>query len=189
VVSCGWRTAGAGLTHIEDRVTEEIGMALMRWNPMMLWRPTQEPWRPFTGIASLRTEMDRLFNTYFENMLASGASESLRYPRVDLQEHDQAFVLVADLPGMKQDDIQITVEDHVLTLQGTREEEQKAQNGQNGSAHYTERSYGTFCRRFTLGAAVDADTITATYKDGVLAVQMPKTAAAQPKRITVQSAA
>ena len=149
---------------------------------MMLWRPTQDPWSPFTG-------MDRLFHTYFGNMLSSGAAESLGYPRVDLQEHDQAFVLVADLPGMKQDDINITVEDHVLTLQGKREEEHKAQNGQNGSAHYTERSYGTFCRRFTLGAAVDADKITATYKDGVLAVQIPKTAAAQPKRITVQSAA
>ena len=164
-------------------------MALMRWNPMMLWRPTQEPWSPFPGIGSLRTEMDRLFNTYFENMLASGASESVKYPRVDLQEHDQAFVLVADLPGMKQEDINVTVEDHVLTLQGTREEEQKAQHGQNGSAQYTERSSGTFCRRFTLGAAVDAEKITATYKDGVFEVQMPKTAAAQPKHITVQSAA
>ena len=164
-------------------------MALMRWNPMMLWRPTQEPWSPFTGIASLRTEMDRLFNTYFENMLSSAASESLWNPRVNFQEHDQEFVLVADLPGMKQDNINVTVDDHVLTLQGKREEEHKAQNGQNGSAHYTERSYGTFCRRFTLGAAVDADTITATYKDGVLEVHIPKTAAAQPKRITVQSAA
>jgi hypothetical protein len=55
-------------------------MALMRWNPMMLWRPTQDPWSPFTGIASLRTEMDRLFNTYFGNMLSSGAAESLGYP-------------------------------------------------------------------------------------------------------------
>ena len=164
-------------------------MALMRWNPIMLWRPTQDPWSPLPGRASLRTEMDRLFNTYFGNMLSSGAAESLGFPRVDLQEHDEEFVLVADLPGMKQEDIHITVEDHVLTLQGTREEEQKAQNGQNGSAQYTERSYGTFCRRFTLGAAVDADKITATYKDGVLEVQIPKTAAAQPKRITVQSAA
>jgi HSP20 family protein len=164
-------------------------MALVRWNPMMLWRPTQEPWSPFTGIAALRTEMDRLCNTYVGTMLSSGASESLGYPRVNLQEHDQAFVLVADLPGMKQDEINVTVEDNVLTLQGKREVEHEAQNGQNGYAHYTERSYGTFCRRWTLGAAVDADTITATYKDGVLEVHLPKTAAAQPKRIPVQSAA
>jgi len=157
-------------------------MALVRWNPMMLWRPIQDPWSPFTG-------MDRLFNTYFGNMLSSGASESLGYPRVDLQEHDQEFVLVADLPGMKQEDIHITVEDTVLTLQGTREVEHTAENGQNGSAQYSERAYGSFCRRFTLGAAVDADKITATYTSGVLEVHIAKTPAAQPKRITVQSAA
>ena len=157
-------------------------MALMRWNPMMLWGPTQAPWSPFTG-------MDRLFHTYFGNMLSSDAAESLGYPRVDLQEHDQAFVLVADLPGMKQDDINVTVEDHVLTLQGTREVEHEAQNGQNGHAQYRERAYGSFYRRFMLGTAVDADTITATYTAGVLEVHIPKTPAAQPKHIPVQSAA
>src|SRR5262249_41282550 len=103
-------------------------MALVRWNPMMLWRPTQDPWSPFPGRASLRTEMDRLFHTYFGNMLSSGAAESSGYPQVDLQAHDQAFVLVADLPGMKQDDINVTVEDHVLTLQGTREIQHQAPN-------------------------------------------------------------
>ena len=164
-------------------------MALVRWNPMMLWRPAQDPWSPYTGIASLRTEMDRLFNMYFGNMLSSGAAESLGYPRVDLQEHDQEFVLVAALPGMKQEDIHVTVEDHVLTLQGTREVEHEAQNGQNGHAQYRERAYGSFYRRFMLGTAVDADTITATYTAGVLEVHIPKTPAAQPKHIPVQSAA
>jgi HSP20 family protein len=90
---------------------------------------------------------------------------------------------------MKQDDINITVENNILTLQGKRVVEHEAQNGQNGFAHYSERAYGTFCRRFTLGAEVDADKITATYANGVLEVHIPKTAAAQPKRITVQSAA
>jgi HSP20 family protein len=98
-------------------------------------------------------------------------------------------LLVADLPGMKQEDINVTVEDNVLTLQGTREVEHEAQNGQNGYAQYRERAYGSFCRRFTLGTAVDADQITATYTAGVLQVHIPKTLAAQPKRITVQSAA
>ena len=65
----------------------------------------------------------------------------------------------------------------------------EGQNGQSGSVHYSERAFGAFCRRFTLGTAVDADKITATYKAGVLEVHIPKTAAAQPKRIAVQSAA
>jgi HSP20 family protein len=168
---------------------EETVMALVRWNPMMPWNPTQDPWRPFSGLESLRANVDHLFNTFFGTMQSANASESRWYPRVDLREQDQEFVLVADLPGMKQEDFQITVENNVLTLQGKRVVEHEAQNGQHGYAHYSERAYGTFSRRFMLGAAVDADTITATYTNGVLEVHIPKTAAAQPKRIAVQSAA
>jgi HSP20 family protein len=133
--------------------------------------------------------MDRLLTSFFGGTPSAGANESLWYPRVDLQEHDQEFVVMADLPGMQQDDINITVENNILTLQGKRTFEHEGENGQNGYAHYRERAYGIFCRRFTLGAAVDADKITATYKAGVLEVHIPKTAAAQPKRIAVQSAA
>jgi len=133
--------------------------------------------------------MDHLFNAFLGSMPSSGVQESLWYPRVDLQEHDQEFVLVADLPGMQQEDIQITVENNILTLQGKRMVEHRAENEQNGYAHYSERAFGTFCRRFTLGAAVDADQITATYKAGVLEVHIPKTAAAQPKRIAVRASA
>ena len=162
-------------------------MALVRSNPMMPWSPSQESWSPFTGIESLRAGIDQLFNSFFRSMQPSGTVESLWYPRVDLREHDQEFVLVADLPGMQQEDINITVENNVLTLQGKRVVEHEAENGQRGVAHYNERAYGTFCRRFMLGAAVDADKISATYKAGVLEVHIPKTAAAQPKRIAVQA--
>ena len=75
-----------------------------------------------------------------------------------------------------------------MTLQGKRTAEYGAQNGHTGYRSY-ERPAGTFCRRFTLGAAVEADKISARYKAGVLKVHIPKTAAAQPKRIAVQSAA
>jgi HSP20 family protein len=164
-------------------------MDLVRWNPTMPWRPSQDPWSPFEGFESLRAGIDQLFNSLLGTMPSSGAQESLWYPRVDLREHDQEFVLVADLPGMQQEDIHITVENNILTLQGKRTAEHESQNGQNGYAQYRERVFGTFCRRFTLGAAVDADHITATYKAGVLEVHIPKIAAAQPKRITVQAAA
>ena len=60
-------------------------MALVRWNPVMPWRPSQEPWSPFTGMASLRSEMDHLFNAFLGHMQPSGANESLWHPRVDLQ--------------------------------------------------------------------------------------------------------
>jgi HSP20 family molecular chaperone IbpA len=73
-------------------------MALVRWNPTMPWRPSQEPWSPFGGIESLRAEMDRLFESFFGTMQPSGSSEALWYPRVDLLEHDQEFVLMAGSP-------------------------------------------------------------------------------------------
>ena len=164
-------------------------MALMRYTPTMPWRPSQQSWSPFEGIGSLRAEMDRLFDSFFGTMQHADAGDSLWFPRVDLLEHDQEFVLVADLPGMQQNDIDISVQNNLLTLQGKRVIEYGTQNGQNGHGYqYTERASGTFCRRFTLGAAVDADKITATYKTGVLEVHIPKTAAAQPKRIAVQAA-
>ena len=164
-------------------------MALMRYPPTMPWRPSQQPWSPMEGIGSLRAEMDRLFDSFFGNMQPAGAGDTLWSPRGDLLEHDHEFVLVADLPGMQQDDIDISVQNNLLTLQGKRVVEYETQTGQNGHGYqYTERASGTFCRRFTLGAAVDTDKITATYKAGVLEVHIPKTAVAQPKRIAVKTA-
>jgi HSP20 family protein len=140
------------------------------------------------GIESLRTQVDQLFDSFFGSMQPAGTMDALWSPRVDLLEHDQEFVLVADLPGMKQEDIDISVQNNLLTLQGKRVIEHEGPNGQNGHGYqYTERASGAFCRRFTLGAAVDAEHITATYKNGVLEVHIPKTAAAQPKRIAVQA--
>jgi HSP20 family protein len=129
--------------------------------------------------------MDRLFESYAGHTPLSGIRESGWTPRVDLLEHDNKFVLVADLPGMKQEDIHVAVQDTVLTLEGTRTFAH-ADNGQ-GTYQYRERMSGTFCRRFLLSAAVDTDKITAIYKDGVLEVHIPKAAEAQPKRIAVQA--
>ena len=128
--------------------------------------------------------MDRLFESYAGHTPPSGIRESMWTPRVDLLEHDNEFVLVADLPGMK-DDLDISVQDNVLTLQGTRTFVH-ADNGQ-GKYQYRERMSGTFCRRFLLSAAVDTDQITAAYQDGVLEVHIPKAVEAQPKRIVVQA--
>jgi HSP20 family protein len=162
-------------------------MELVQWNPTMPWRPFQPAWSPGMGRESLRTEMDRLFDAFFGTMQPSHAQEAVWAPRVDLLEHDQEFVLMAELPGMKQEDLQISVENHILTLQGKRVLEHATQHG-NGGYQYRERAAGMFCRRFTLSAAVDADKITATYKAGGLEVHLPKTATAQPKRIAVHAA-
>jgi HSP20 family protein len=160
-------------------------MALVRWNPLMPWQPSPQAWSPFEGIASLRTEVERLCDSFFGTGQPAGTREAVWYPRVDLLEHNQEFVLVADLPGMQQEDIETSVQNNVLTLQGKRTIEHVEKSG-NGNYHYTERASGTFCQRFTLSAAVEAEQIAATYTNGVLD---PKSAAAQPKRIAVQASA
>jgi HSP20 family protein len=129
--------------------------------------------------------MDRLFESFAGSPQLSGIRQSEWMPRVDLLEHEQEFVLVADLPGMKQEDMNVSVQDNVLTLEGTRTFAH-VENGQ-GKDHYSERTSGTFCRRFMLSTAVNAEKITAIYKNGVLEVHLPKAVEAQPKRITVQA--
>jgi HSP20 family protein len=88
-------------------------MAVVRWTPMLPWRPSQQSWSPFEGLESLRTEVDRLFDSYFGHAQPSDTREAVWSPQVDLLERDQEFVLVADLPGMKQDDIDISVQDNL----------------------------------------------------------------------------
>jgi hypothetical protein len=79
-------------------------MAVARWNPTMPWRPFQQPWSPFEGIELLRNDMDRLFESFAGSTQPSSILESGWTPRVDLLEHETEFVLMADLPGMKQEE-------------------------------------------------------------------------------------
>ena len=94
-------------------------MAVVQWNPTMPWRPFQQPWSPFEGLESLRHEMERLFKSFAGNTPPSSILQSEWMPRVDLLEHDNECVLVVDLPGMQQADINVSVQDKVLTLEGS----------------------------------------------------------------------
>jgi HSP20 family protein len=103
-------------------------------------------------------------------------------PAVDIKEQDQQFVLKADIPGVDPKDIDITMEDGVLTIKGERKHE--SEEGANGYKR-VERSYGTFYRRFSLPDTADADRVTAKGKHGVLEVVIPKHEKVQPRRIAV----
>ena len=103
-------------------------------------------------------------------------------PAVDIKEQDQRFVLKADIPGVDPKDIDITMEDGVLTIKGERTHE--SEEGANGYKR-VERSYGTFYRRFSLPDTADADRVTAKGKHGVLEVVIPKHEKVQPRRIAV----
>jgi HSP20 family protein len=140
-------------------------------------------WNPARELASM--EIDRL-NRMFEDFFGNVRSW---VPAVDIYETNaREFVIKAELPEMKREDINVTFEQNVLTLSGERKAsfpEGGTGTDDNGSYHRSERAHGSFSRSFTLPATVDGARISAAYKDGVLTVRVPQREEARPKQITV----
>ena len=136
-------------------------------------------WDPFREMTSLQSQVNRLADS-----LWSGRQESW-VPAVDVFDTEDSVVLKAELPGMKVDDIQIEVDDNVLTLKGERTFEERVDEER---FYRVERRYGAFQRSLALPQGVKADEIQATYEDGVLQVTVPKAEAERPKRIEVKAA-
>jgi HSP20 family protein len=134
-------------------------------------------WDPFTEIARLQDEMSRQFLT--PDRRAAGF-----VPLVDINEDKDAIYVKAELPGVKPDQVQLHVENNILTLTGERKFEKE--DNREGY-HRIERSYGSFTRSFALPNNVAGDQVTADMTDGVLTVKIPKKAEAQPKRIEVRA--
>ena len=132
-------------------------------------------WNPGRELASM--EIDRL-NRMFEDFYTNARSWA---PAVDIFETaDREYVIKAELPEMRREDISVTFENNVLTLEGERQPDPTL------NFHRTERAYGRFIRSFTLPVTVDGNRINATYKDGVLTVRVPQREEAKPKQIEVQ---
>lgn len=106
-------------------------------------------------------------------------------PAVDIFERDHDLVFRAELPGVGKDDIEVGIENGVLTLHGERK---RTSGADQGNVYRLERAYGTFTRRFTLPTTVDSSKVQAVYKDGVLEVTVPKLEAAKPRKIQIQAA-
>jgi HSP20 family protein len=137
-------------------------------------------WEPAREINSLQQEMNRLFNTFFEAP-APGSGIRRWVPAMDLVETDDHFVLRADLPGLSREDVDLALDDNVLTLSGERKVEHE---GRTGGYYRVERAAGSFSRSLTLPEGVEGDAITATFDKGVLEVRIPKPE--QPKRRKLQ---
>jgi HSP20 family protein len=138
-------------------------------------------WEPFRGMTTLQQEVNRLF----ENTLGggkSGASLTTWAPAVDIHETEDALVVTADLPGMKESDLDVRIENNTLTIGGERkfESEVKEENYLR-----VERTYGSFTRSFSLPNAVKTEGIEASYKDGVLTVKLPKREESKPRQVKV----
>jgi HSP20 family protein len=140
---------------------------------------------------ALHREMNRLFDEAFRGFgLAEGgagpeafASSGVAVPRIDVSETDQELKVLVELPGVNQNDVEITLVDDVLTIRGEKkaEHEDRQQN-----YHVMERSYGSFARSVRLPFAVDPDRVQATFRDGVLTVALPKPAEVQQKERRIQ---
>jgi HSP20 family protein len=129
-------------------------------------------WPSFGRLSNLQDELDQIF----ESPLRAWA------PALDVHEDKESFTIRAELPGMKREDIEVSVQDGALVISGERAEE-KVDEGTE--VHRQERYFGRFSRALTLPTAVAGDKVKASYKDGILTVVLPKAEEAKPKRITV----
>ena len=137
--------------------------------------------RAFDRLATLREETDSLFDTPFSPFFRTSGSFSTWSPAVDVYEDKDQFTVVAEVPGMKKEDLNLTLQNGVLTISGERNRgEQKPDHG-----FRSERFVGRFQRSITLPASVDPSGVKATYQDGLLKVMLPKSEEAKPKQIEV----
>src|SRR5260370_4662632 len=136
---------------------------------------------PFRGATSLQEQVNRLFSDVFERR---GEESNLTAwaPSVDIYETEHELVVKADLPEVDPKDLDIRVENNILTIRGERKFEKKAKEE---SYLRVERSYGSFSRSFTLANTVNSEAIQADYQNGVLTLSIPKKEEAKPKQIKV----
>jgi HSP20 family protein len=146
-------------------------------------------WNPLREMDEAQNRLSRFFLGGFPNRIGSGEIHSLAVadwsPEVDITEDDQGYLLKADLPEMKKEDVKVTVEDGVLSVSGERKYQKE---DQKKKFHRIERSFGTFRRSFTLPEDADSTKVTAEFRDGVLKVHLPTTPVARSKATQVKVA-
>src|SRR5689334_13577235 len=140
-------------------------------------------WEPARELNTLQSEMNRLFNTFFDTPTGGNGGGLRRWvPAMDLVETEDHFVLKADLPGLDANDVSIEVEDKVLTISGERKVEHETSKE---GFYRLERSSGQFRRSLTLPEGVDADKIEANFDKGVLEVRIPKPEERKPRKVQI----
>jgi HSP20 family protein len=141
-------------------------------------------WEPVRELNTIQSEMNRLFNTFFEAQGPGNSGSTLRrwIPAMDLVETQDDFVLRADLPGLTEEDVNIELEDNVLTVSGER----KAEHEERKEGYYrVERASGSFSRSLTLPEGVDPNKVHATFDNGVLEVRIPKPEERKPRKVAI----
>lgn len=169
----GSRTGEAAPGEKRKARLERLGMtALKRWDPFKELEEVSDRLGAFFGRTPVRTEKGKEAMT-----LADWA------PLVDITEDEKEYLIQAELPDVKRDDVKVTVENGILTMTGERRMEKEEKDRKY---HRIERAYGTFMRSFTLPEGTDGGKVAAEFKDGMLTVRLPKTEAAKPKTVEVK---
>jgi HSP20 family protein len=142
-------------------------------------------WEPAAELVTIQSEMNRLFNTLFDQPgQATRANGMTRrwVPAMDLVETGDHYVLRADLPGLSQDDVHIELESNVLTVSGER----KAEHDEREEGYYrVERAFGSFARSLTLPEGIDPEAVEASFDRGILEIRIPKPAQRKPRKVTI----
>jgi HSP20 family protein len=155
---------------------------------MERWRPRRRtiPWRPFREPEEMERRFDDLFSwPPLPAMWRRIPTMEMGWaPAIDVFEKDDRFVVKAELPGMKEEDIDVSVVGNRLIIKGERKAESEVEKD---DYYYCERSYGSFSRSIDIPSDVDAKKIEADYDDGVLEVSLPKTPGVKPKKVSVSA--
>ena len=147
------------------------------------WRPRLMTWNPFRDMSRSERDLEEMFGRPLR--WPWGAGERGWAPAVDMIDGKDEIVLRADLPGVEEKDIEVTVQDGSLTIRGERKEEQEEKKD---NYYFSERSYGAFTRTLTLPAGVERDKVKATFTKGVLEVHLPKAKEATGTKVEVKAA-
>jgi HSP20 family protein len=140
-------------------------------------------WEPFHGLNRFQSRINELFDeTFSKSRLSPTAAAGTWYPPVDILESKDSYLIRAELPGMKKEDVHVEIQEDALMLNGERKFDEPA----NGvEYHRVERVAGKFSRSFYLPQKINQDEIKATFRDGVLEVHVPKADEAKPKQIAI----
>ena len=154
-------------------------------NTLIRWDPFKTRWNPLKDRDELESRLASMFGT--REATGNGGKEALTVaqwsPLVDITEDEKEYLIKAQLPEVKKDDVKVSVQDGILTIAGERKSEKEEKNKK---FHRVEWAYGSFSRSFTLPEDADADKVAGDFKDGVLKVHVPKSEKAKPKKIEVK---
>ena len=154
----------------------------MAWE-LQTWKPFTEL-APFKEFERVRRQMDRLWDSFLEGGLRRRADEEEWLPSLDVAETKNELVVKAEVPGMDPKDIDISLSDGRLTIKGEKRQEKEEKEA---DYHLVERSYGSFIRSVQLPREVQGDKISASYKNGILKITLPKSEEAKKKEIKIKA--